>query len=158
MNLREMEAADIQTVSELEDRCFTQPWSEQMIYEDFVANRRARFYVADDSGQVIGYIGIWKVTDNIHITTIAVDPDARRRGVATNLVRHVIEQQAEVGRPVTLEVRLSNRAARRLYESLGFVVTGRRKNYYSDNHEDAIIMDYRPSEHRAIRHGHSRSG
>jgi ribosomal-protein-alanine N-acetyltransferase len=159
MKVRRMRAADVDAVSELEDRCFTDPWSENMIYHDFAENSRAHFFVAESEGYVVGYVGIWTVVNNVHITTIAVDPDYRRRGIATALIKKVIEEYASERQTITLEVRPSNDAARGLYEKLGFNVSGRRKNYYSDNQEDAIIMDYsgdgQPAEPR---HGRPRHG
>lgn len=156
MKVRDMEIPDVDVVSQLESRCFPTPWSKNMIYEDLVANPRAHFYVAEQNGFVVGYIGIWKVEDTTHITTIAVDPTARRQGIATALVETVIDSYAEWDRPVTLEVRSSNKAAQNLYESLGFKEKGHRKNYYSNNQEDALIMDYRPSVRGCVEHGRSR--
>lgn len=159
MNIRDMRMGDVSAVSELESRCFPKPWSEKMIYHDFAKNSRAHFYVAEDDNELVGYVGIWKVVNNVHITTIAVDPDHRRRGVATDLIKRVIEDYAAARQNITLEVRPSNEAAMGLYKKLGFTVTGRRKNYYSDNNEDAIIMDY--DDGRTVSnqsHGRTRHG
>jgi len=158
MKLRDMEVADVKVVSQLENRCFPTPWSEQMIYEDLVSNHRAHFYVAEKDDSVVGYVGIWKAMEKVHITTIAVDSSTRRQGIATALVETVIDKHAESDRPVTLEVRPSNTAALELYESLGFELSGRRKNYYSDNQEDALIMDYRPPVRGRVGHGRPRIG
>lgn len=159
MKIRDMRMRDVTSVSELEKRCFPKPWSEKMIYHDFAQNSRAHFYVAEMDGDIVGYVGIWKVVDNVHITTIAVEPDHRREGIASALIERVINDYGADPRNITLEVRPSNEAARGLYKNLGFSVTGRRKNYYSDNNEDAIIMDY--SGRRSgtdARHGRTRHG
>lgn len=142
MKVRRMKMSDVEGVSDLEKRCFNEPWSEKMFYHDFAKNTRAHFFVAEKNGEIVGYVGIWTVVNNVHITTIAVEPNRRREGIATALIERVIEEYANERQTITLEVRPSNEAAIGLYKNLGFVETGRRKNYYSDNNEDAIIMDY----------------
>jgi len=146
MNIREMIVDDIPTVAELERRCFPNPWNEQMIYKELTENRRAQFFVVDRQGSVVGHTGLWKNTSSIHVTTIAVQPEFRRRGVATALVTHVIDHSRRSDRTITLEVRPSNEAAIALYRDLGFEIVGRRKNYYSNNNEDALIMDHASSQ------------
>jgi len=90
---------------------------------------------------IVGYGGFWLMVDEAHISTIASHQDWRRRGIGELLLVSMIDRAAEIGaHVVTLEVRLSNLAAQTLYRKYGFEVTGRRKNYYSDNGEDALIM------------------
>ncbi len=152
MNIRGMELPDLEDVSRLESESFSRPWTRQMIYQDFAFNRKARFRVAEVDNEVIGYVGTWRQEDEIHITTLAVKPAHRRRGVATRLLKTVLKSDPH-DREVTLEVRVSNRAAQKLYRSLGFKRIGRRPQYYSDNREDALIMSYRPSPQESKQHG-----
>jgi ribosomal-protein-alanine N-acetyltransferase len=94
---------------------------------------------------VVGYAGFWMMTDEAHVSTIAAHPDWRRRGVGELLLLALIEAASELGaRIVTLEVRVSNQLAQDLYRKYGFEIVGERKNYYSDNGEDAFIMTTAP--------------
>ena len=96
---------------------------------------------AVEQNHVLGYGGFWLMVDEAHISTIAAHRDWRRRGIGELLLASMIDAGAEIGaQMVTLEVRLSNLSAQSLYRKYGFEVTGRRKGYYSDNGEDALIM------------------
>lgn len=95
----------------------------------------------EPSDPVLGYAGFWKLGGEVHISTIAVHPDHRRRGLGELLLLHMLDRAVERGSEfVTLEVRESNRIAQRLYEKYGFRTVGRRDRYYTDNHEDALLM------------------
>ncbi len=95
----------------------------------------------DSQPPVVGYGGMWLMVDEAHISTIASHPEWRRRGIGELLLVAMLERAAEIGaNVVTLEVRVSNAAAQSLYKKYGFRVAGRRKGYYSDNGEDALIM------------------
>jgi ribosomal-protein-alanine acetyltransferase len=112
-----------------------------------VANRLASYLVvrADGVASVIAYGGIWLMVDEAHITTFAVDPAWRRQGVGETLLLALLDLAvARHAREATLEVRLSNLPARRLYEKYGFRPVGLRPRYYSDNGEDALIMTTEP--------------
>lgn len=128
-------------VAELERICFTTPWSRNMLVEE-LQNDCAAFLVAlDDEDHVAGYAGLLVVLDEGYITNVAVRPEYRRQGIASQLL-DVFRRFAE-GRSMaflTLEVRASNTAARGLYARHGYVEAGRRKNYYEHPREDAIIM------------------
>lgn len=90
---------------------------------------------------IVGYGGLWLTVDDAHVTTIAVDPTHRGRGVGELLLNALIDQAYELGaRQITLEVRVSNTAAQHLYLKYGFQPTGTRRRYYTDNGEDALIM------------------
>lgn len=129
---------DILTVENL---CFAIPWSRQSFMDEIQQNKHARYLVAVCDGRIVGYAGIWIVCDEGHITNIAVHPDFRKAGIGSMLLTALIETaQIEGAKDLTLEVRKNNIEARMLYEKFGFVVEGVRKGYYSDNHEDALIM------------------
>ena len=101
---------------------------------------------------MIGFAGIWLMVDEAHVTTFAVDPAWRRRGVGERLLLALLDVSvARRAREATLEVRLSNMAARRLYEKYGFRPVGIRPRYYSDNGEDALIMTTDPLQSPAMR-------
>lgn len=100
---------------------------------------------ADERGPIVGFAGLWLMIDEAHITTIANHPNWRGRGVGELLLSALIGIAYEIGaRRVTLEVRVSNAVAQSLYRKYGFDIEGRRKRYYSDNHEDAYIMGTPP--------------
>lgn len=139
MMIRAMGAADLITLSQLEQICFKDPWS-LAAFEEELSNPNARFLVAESEGAIVGYIGAWKVLDEYDIANVAVSPDFRRQGVASQLLQALIAA-AETERifAMTLEVRVSNLAAIQLYRRFGFVSEGVRHKYYSDG-EDAFIM------------------
>lgn len=136
-----MTADHLDEVAELERVCFTTPWSRNMLAEE-LDNYLSAFLVAlDDNGRVAGYAGLQAVLDEGYITNVAVRPDCRRQGVASQLLK-VFLDFAEGNRLafLSLEVRASNYDAIALYGSRGFRSVGRRKNYYEHPKEDAIIM------------------
>ena len=139
--VRRMRLEDIEHVSRLERRCYSLPWSSSA-YVTEVGNPSAYYIVATErDNTVIGYAGMWVVMDELHITTIAVDPSRRGRRIGERLLLDLIEEGITRGASrATLEVRERNAVARRLYEKYGFEDVAIRKNYYSDNGENAIIM------------------
>ncbi len=137
--IEEAETNDIEAIAELEKRSFDDPWSSESIENEFYNNPLAYFFVARNEGIIIGYIGVWLVFEEIHITTLAVEDKYRRQGIGTDLVNTVISHFTKHGAcSATLEVRPSNRAARILYEKMGFTLCGKRNAYYKD--EDALLM------------------
>ncbi|MDD4493995.1 MAG: ribosomal protein S18-alanine N-acetyltransferase [Eubacteriales bacterium] len=135
--------AHIDQIMILENLCFTIPWSKRAFIEELTRNKFAEYHSAIVDGKVVGYVGMWKVIDEGHITNIAVHPGYRRNHIASALLEKIIESCQNSGlTAITLEVRESNIPARSLYEKYGFKVEGRRKRYYSDNDEDALIMWY----------------
>ena len=133
-------------VSEIENRSFSVPWSKTS-FEDSLKNPLIDFYVAvteSEEGEtsVAGYILTLTVSPECEILNIAVSPEFRRKGIAEGLLNFVFEKAAEKRcDTLMLEVRESNFAARSLYEKLGFYAVGRRKGYYTNPSEDAILMD-----------------
>ena len=136
-----MRLEDLPTVHDIERRSFTTPWPAHAYRTELETNRLAHYRVARADGRVVAYAGIWLMVDEAHITTFAVEPAWRRRRIGETLLLALLDLAIERGaREATLEVRLSNLAARRLYEKYGFRPVGIRPRYYSDNNEDALIM------------------
>ncbi len=135
-----MHAQHVAAIAALERICFSDPWSENSIRSE-LSNPLSLWLAAESDGVLIGYIGSQSVLGEADMMNVAVAPAARRQGVARALVEQLIGRLSE--RNVTslaLEVRVSNDAARALYDSLGFVPVGRRKNYYVNPKEDALIL------------------
>jgi ribosomal-protein-alanine N-acetyltransferase len=141
--LDRMRPEDLDEVLAIERASFTMPWSRGAFLYELQQNRVARCWVVRvGAGEVIGYLCLWEVADELHITNVAVRPDTRRQGVARALLRSVMEDGRRRGfKMVVLEVRPSNRHALSLYESFGFRVVGRRHGYYYDTGEDALVME-----------------
>ena len=136
-----MELGDVSAAREIEARSFRTPWPAYALEQELTANRLARYVVARSGGAVVGFGGVWLMVDEAHITTFAVHPDWRRRGVGRRMLVALLEAaQGMRAARMTLEVRASNLAAQALYAELGFVEAGRRVAYYTDDGEDAIIM------------------
>ena len=135
-----MEQSHVEQIAELEQRCFSDPWSARSI-ESELNNRLSLWLVALDGDTVAGYIGSQTVLGEADMMNIAVSPEYRRRGVAQSLVQ-ALEQhlRAKGAYRLTLEVRVSNAPAIALYEKLGFQQVGKRPNYYSHPKEDAYIL------------------
>lgn len=139
-----MEPSHISDLAEIENECFSTPWSENALREE-LNNAYAQFLVAICDGNVSGYIGAHNILGEVYITNVAVSPRYRRRGIAEKLVDRLIDiSENEKADFVTLEVRKSNCAAIRLYEKTGFKIVGERKSFYEAPREDAILMTYRP--------------
>jgi [ribosomal protein S18]-alanine N-acetyltransferase len=136
-----MRLADLPAVHEIERRSFSTPWPSHAYRTELETNRLAHYRVIRVDGRVVAYAGIWLMVDEAHVTTFAVDPAWRRRHLGEALLLAMMDLAIERGaREATLEVRLSNVAARRLYEKYGFRPVGIRPHYYSDNNEDALVM------------------
>ena len=141
LSVQPMGADDIPAVHAIESASFPTPWPPYAFRQELETNRMARYIVVRAEDRVIAYAGIWLMVDEAHITTFAVLPAYRRRGIAGLLLSELMVLSADLGAVVvTLEVRLSNAAARRLYQEFGYKPVGVRPRYYSDNGEDALIM------------------
>ena len=131
---------DIDAVAAIEAATFKTPWSKESFYREVTDTACARYIVLREDGVAIAYAGCWFVLDEGHITNIAVHPDRRGMGYGERVTRAMIQLAADSGMNwMTLEVRRSNEAAKRLYHKLGFIDVGYRKRYY-ENTEDALIM------------------
>ncbi len=138
--IRKAVAYDACALAEIEKRCFSVPWSETALRET-VSESTSSFFVAEDSGELIGYIGAYSVIDEGYITNIAVLPEHRRRGIAKRLLESLITEAKEKEMSfLTLEVRAGNMPAIRLYEKLGFERVGVRRGFYTEPCEDAHLM------------------
>lgn len=138
--IRQMRCEDIDGVLAVEQKSFTTPWSKLMFLDE-LQNPRSHYFVAEMSDIIVAYAGLWVIIDEGHITNIAVDPSYRRMKIGTRLMEKIFEMAHNNRlRGLTLEVRASNTEAISLYKRFGFRIEGIRKNYYSDNQEDALIM------------------
>lgn len=132
---------DLPAVQAIEQASFTTPWPPHAYRSELESNRLATYLVARAGGELVAYAGIWMMVDEAHITTFAVDPRWRRQRIGERLLLTLLDiAKDRRAREATLEVRLSNLAARRLYEKYGFRPVGIRPRYYSDDNEDALIM------------------
>lgn len=138
---RMMEAEDIDAVLKIEHQSFSIPWSREAFEAEVCDNEIARYLVLINGEKVIGYGGMWIILDEAHVTNIAVLPSFRGRGLGKKLLAAMIETAKAGGAAsMTLEVRASNEAAKKLYTGFGFKECGVRPGYYTDNREDAVIM------------------
>ena len=136
-----MRLDDVAAVHEIERLSFSTPWPAYAFEQELRGNRLARYVVARASERVVGFAGLWLMVDEAHITTFGVHPDWRRQGIGRQLLLNVAELSAAIGaRRMTLEVRESNVVAQVLYAAFGFDVVGRRRAYYTDDGEDALVM------------------
>ena len=144
--LREMALADLDQVEAIDQVSFSTPWPKQAFHYELTRNQNAICWVAEwvEPGQqpvVVAAIVVWLILDEAHISTLAVHPEYRRRGIAQQLLAKVLLVCAQTGAAqVYLEVRANNHAAQRLYHKFGFVAEGIRKGYYQDTGEDAVLM------------------
>lgn len=132
---------DLDDVMEVEQKSFSIPWTREAFYNEIENNSFASYLVVEHEERVIGYCGVWIIVDQAHITNVAILPEMRGNGLGHLMMKSMITLAIEMGAAtMTLEVRVSNEPAQRLYRKLGFQNGGIRKNYYSDNQEDALVM------------------
>ena len=140
MMIVKMNESHVSQVAGLEKICFSDPWSEKSVASE-LSNPLSLWLVAEEEGRVAAYIGSQTVMDETDMMNVAVHPDFRRQGLGEQLVTQLVEQLKEKGSHcLLLEVRASNAPAIGLYEKLGFAQIGRRKNYYRNPREDALIL------------------
>jgi len=139
--IRKMVSRDIDQVLEVENLSFPNPWSRGTFEVELQENLFAHYFVVVQDETIVGYAGMWMILDEAHVTNIAIHPDFRGLRFGKKLVCELIVQAFKLGgKQITLEVRVSNLIAQKLYKDLGFYEAGIRKGYYSDNNEDAIVM------------------
>lgn len=142
VKIEKMKQADIEAVIAIEAKAYGEHhWSKESFFNE-LSNELARYYTAfDENGRLIGYAGNWQILEEAHITNIAVDIDYRRKHIGEALLTRIIDDSINNGvKYITLEVRVSNTPAIKLYEKYGFKSLGTRKGYYQNNNEDALIM------------------
>ena len=145
LTIAAMQIADLDVVQAIERASFSSPWPPNAYRSELETNRLANYLVARVDGEIVGYGGMWLMVDEAHITTFAVHPSWRRQRIGERLLLAFLDLAvARQAHEATLEVRLSNLAARRLYEKYGFRPVGLRPRYYSDDNEDALIMTTEP--------------
>ena len=140
VEIRRLELGDLNAIESIEQRAYRTPWSRSMFASE-LAKPTSICLGAFEGSELVGYIVNSRYVDAWHVMNVAVDPDRQRRGIATALLEHLFDLTREdERRGYTLEVRVSNEDAIRLYEKLGFESRGLRRGYYTDNREDALIM------------------
>lgn len=148
VRFRRLEQGDLDATMEIERMSYQTPWSRGSFEREVTENTAATYIVAENQGQILAYAGMWVLLDEAHVTNIAVHPTYRRQGLGLALLRELARRAIQKGvYQLTLEVRPTNHAAQALYQKVGFVERGRRKRYYADTGEDAILMwldDLRP--------------
>lgn len=140
MQIRPMTINDCEQVAAIEAESFSLPWSLSA-FTNTVEKENFRYFVAEKAGEILGYCGFLFVLDEAEIPNVCVKASARKQGVGRQMLTVLIEEALRLGiATLFLEVRESNVAARRLYESLGFVENGIRKNFYEQPVEHAVLM------------------
>lgn len=143
MNIRPMQKGDLPAVVRIDQACFSQPWPPEG-FEIELENPNARCWVAESGTQgspLAGALVLWRVLDEAHIATIAVDPQYQRQGIGTALMLAGMRAAYQEGaRIYHLEVRAGNLSAQGMYTRLGFLIVGKRPKYYKNNGEDALLM------------------
>jgi ribosomal-protein-alanine N-acetyltransferase len=138
--IKRLELRDLTAIEQIEKRAYPTPWSRSMFASE-IAKPSSICLGAFDGDELVAYLIVSRYVDAWHVMNVAVSPDHRRRGLAGTLLGALFEQTAgDSRRGYTLEVRVSNEGAIKLYEGLGFHSSGIRRGYYTDNREDALIM------------------
>jgi len=141
VTFRSMMMEDIPAICEIEKEAFTTPWTANAFQNELTSNQFAHYLVMECGKEIIGYGGMWLIADEAHITNIAVKGSYRGKKLGERLLTELQQAASFLGAiRMTLEVRASNYIAQHLYEKMGFRPVGVRRGYYTDNHEDAIIM------------------
>ncbi len=152
IEIRILGLIDIDAIEEIEQQAYPTPWSRSMFASE-LAKPTSICLGAFEGPDIVGYVINSRYVDAWHVMNVAVHPDHQRRGIATALFERLFElTRGDERRGYTLEVRVSNEDAIRLYEKLGFESRGIRRGYYTDNREDALIM-WRDAGHSALRNG-----
>jgi [ribosomal protein S18]-alanine N-acetyltransferase len=148
VRIRRLSYSDLPSVISIERRSFPTPWSLAMFVLELSKPSGICLAATDEDGRLAGYLVCSRYDTVWHLMNVAVDPQRRRQGIATTLINRLFEEGGSQS-PYTLEVRVSNREAILMYERFGFRSAGRRRGYYHDNGEDAVIMWYERESERA---------
>lgn len=144
--IRPMKMEDIRQVQSIDRMSFSTPWPEHAYRYELLENPASLLWVAEahlNNGElkVVGIIVVWLILDEAHIATLAVHPDFREQGIGSQLLATALKKSIQKGvNQSALEVRAKNEVAQNLYRRFGFEIVGKRRHYYQDNHEDAVLM------------------
>ncbi|WP_332696760.1 ribosomal protein S18-alanine N-acetyltransferase [Halalkalibacter lacteus] len=139
--IRFMTLEDVEAVVDVERDAFSIPWDPAIFINELTSNQFAQYLVYEVEDNIIGYCGLWVVMDEAQVTNIAIHSRSRGQGHGERLLRYVKAFLVQMGvSKLSLEVRVSNTVAQKLYRKMGFVEGGIRKKYYADNLEDALVM------------------
>ena len=141
LTIRQAKLFDVPALARIERDSFVSPWSAEEITRDVAQNERAYVAVAEINGEAVGYADMWIVAGEAQLFNIVVDPAYRGNEIGLKLLAHMLRVAAATCSVITLEVRRSNVPAISLYLKSGFRQVGVRKGYYTDNGEDAVLMD-----------------
>ena len=146
VRLRRLEIGDLDAIERIERASYPTPWSRSMFATELAKPSSLSLGALDDADRLVGYLVLSRYVDAWHVMNVAVAPESRRKGVATALLRRLLDDtRHDAQRGYTLEVRVSNVGAIALYERFGFRTKGVRRGYYTDNREDALIMWREPN-------------
>jgi [ribosomal protein S18]-alanine N-acetyltransferase len=141
VEITRMRRRHVRGVMTIERQVYPRPWSPSLFISEMTAGHGRAYLVALESRQVVGYAGLISYGEEAHVTTIAVDPERHRRKIGTRLLYELILRAREMGaHAVSLEVRVTNWGAQRMYARFGFRPVGIRKGYYQETNEDAVVM------------------
>ena len=139
--IRQMETNDIDQVMEIEHASFGVPWTRDIFEQELRQNNYACYFVIEEGNKIFGYCGLWVVIDEAQITNIALLPEYRGKKYGQALFQYVITKATALGaHRLSLEVRVSNIVAQKMYRKFGLVPGGVRRKYYTDNNEDGLVM------------------
>lgn len=142
VSIRPMQVADLQGVMRVERSAYVSPWRPEDFYRELTMNQLAHYFVAEQYGEIVAFVGIWLIVDEAHITNIAVVQEHRGKKIGEQMLLFILDEAKRLGAVRTiLEVRVSNSRAQNLYVKHHFRFVGLRRNYYHDNGEDAFLME-----------------
>jgi ribosomal-protein-alanine N-acetyltransferase len=154
VEITRMRRRHLRGVMAIERRVYPRPWSPNLFVSEMTAGHGRAYLVALEGRQVVGYAGLISYGEEAHVTTIAVDPERQRRKVGTRLLHELLHHARALGaHAVSLEVRVTNWGAQRMYARFGFRPVGIRKGYYQETNEDAVVMwtdDIRTPEYERL--------
>ncbi len=140
-----LEKSHLSAIADIERHCFSAPWSERSL--SLLTTGENGGFVALDGEIAVGYVGYLGIIDEYEITNVATHPDYRRLGIGSALIGALVEKAERNGiLRITLDVRESNAPAIALYEKFGFAPCGKRKSFYSNPRENALVMEWKPNQ------------